>query len=81
MKSAKKALRQSLKRYERNVAMKRATKELIKEIDLLVKSGKKADAAKKLPAAFRLLDMAAKKNIFHKNKSARKKSQLAKLTA
>jgi small subunit ribosomal protein S20 len=79
--AAKKANKQSLVKYARNRAKKRAVKETVKEINNLASEGKKDEAAKQLPKAYKLIDKAAKVNIIHKNKAARKKSQLAKLVA
>lgn len=80
-KSAKKALRQSLKRRGRNTDIKRRVKNIFKEIQSLVKGGKKTEAQKMLTQAYSLIDKAAKTHVFHKNKASRKKSQLAKMTA
>lgn len=79
MKAAKKAMRQSAKRYKRNHATKRRIHDAIKELEKLAKAGKKNEAAKKLPEVVAMIDKAAKRNLFHENKAARKKSQLAKL--
>lgn len=79
IRAAKKAMRQSAKRRELNTATKRRIHEAIKEIHGLAKAGKKTDAAGKIPAVFSLIDKASKTHIFHDNKAARKKSQLAKL--
>lgn len=72
-------MRQSEKRRQRNLDIKRRLHDAIKEIQKLAKAGKKADAAKKIPDVVSLIDKATKRHIFHKNKTARKKSQLAKL--
>lgn len=79
IKAAKKAMRQSAKRRELNTATKRRIHEAIKEIQNLVKAGKKTEAAGKIPTVFGLIDKAVKTHIFHRNKAARKKSQLARL--
>jgi small subunit ribosomal protein S20 len=51
----------------------------IKEVKTLVQDGdiKAAEAA--LPAAYKAIDKAVKRNIIHQNNAARKKSGLAKL--
>ena len=79
IKAAKKAMRQSLKRREKNTSTKRKVHEAIKEIMKLGKTQKKSDVEKKLPEVFSLVDKAVKQGLFHKNKAARKKSQLAKM--
>lgn len=81
MKSAKKALRQSLKRKQKNTGIKRRIKEVFKEFVKLIKNNKLDEAKQKIPNLVSLIDKAAKRNIFHKNKASRKKSQIAKLLA
>ena len=76
IKSAKKRARQTTVRRQRNVKTKRAMREAIKTVETSVADGKKADAAKNLPLAYSAIDTALKKNLIHKNKAARKKSQL-----
>lgn len=78
IKAAKKALRQSEKHALVNHSTKRRIHDSLQDFMNLVKSGKKDEAKKKVPSLFALLDKAAKNNIFHKNKAARKKSQLAR---
>jgi len=92
-KSAKKALRQSLKRRARNFQHKNKIKKLLKEIKNLV-TQKKGDelrssspslrseieeAKKLLPQVYKLLDKAAKTGLIKKNTVARKKSRITKL--
>mgnify|MGYP001142848152 CR=1 FL=1 len=73
--SAKKALRQSKRRAVFNRRLKKKAKKLIRAF-------KKRPTAEGLKKSYSALDKAAKKNVFHKNKTARLKSQLAKkLTA
>lgn len=77
-KSAKKALRQGLKKRIRNIAKKDNLKNLIKKVKNLI-SLKRADEAKKLlPQAYKALDKAAKFGIIKKNSASRKKSRIAK---
>lgn len=47
----------------------------------LVKANKIAEAKKMLPAAYKAIDTAAKKNIIHRNNAGRKKSLLARMVA
>lgn len=75
IKSAKKALRQSLKRRLRNIGRKEAIKNAVAKI----KKAKKEEALKLLSLAYKAVDKAAKAGIIKKNAAARKKSRLAKL--
>ncbi len=78
-KSAKKALRQNLKRRAKNINQKKEIKTLMKEVDNLVRQEKIDEAQKKLPQAYKLLDKAAKTNLIKKNTASRKKSLLVRL--
>lgn len=71
-KSAKKKLRQDKKRTLEN-------KKLRERLSNLVKKAKKTKTEKTIIDAVRVADLASKKNIIHKNKAARIKSQLSKL--
>lgn len=77
--SAKKALRQSLRRKARNLRRKNSYKNTLKELKSLVAAGKKDEAIKLLPKTYKALDKAAKTNVIKKNKAARLKSSAAKL--
>ncbi|MCE9517573.1 30S ribosomal protein S20 [Candidatus Nomurabacteria bacterium] len=79
-KSAKKALRGSLKKKAINDRNKKLVKESIKTIEKLVKEKKKDEAKKLLPVAYSTIDKATKKGIFKKNTASRKKSRLSKIT-
>ncbi len=80
-KSAKKAIRQSERRRERNLVYKTKIKSLIKEARAL-SLAKNAEAAKNiLPKVYEALDKAAKVGVIKKNAASRKKSRLAKLVA
>lgn len=70
--SAKKALRQSVRRRERNLAKTKAMKEAIKKY-------KKASSPELLSQVYKQLDKAAKTHVIHKNRAARLKSRLSKL--
>lgn len=72
--SAMKKLRQDKKRQKINLTSKNLVKEAIKKM-------RKNPSEKMLSEAFRLLDFAKKKKIFHAKKSARLKSRLSKLVA
>lgn len=78
-KSAKKALRQSLKRRARNLVIKKKVKNLIKEVKSLVSQKKIEEAKKLLPNVYKFLDKAAKVGVLKKNTAARKKSRITKL--
>lgn len=78
-KSAKKALRQSKKRRERNLRRLNVMREIVKQIRKLISENKKEEALKLLPKAYKAVDKAAKTNVIKKNTAARKKSRLAKL--
>lgn len=78
-KSAKKALRQSLRRKVRNIKNKTKIKNLIKEVKVLVSLKKNDEAKKLLPQVYKVLDKAAKKGLIKKNTASRKKSRIAKL--
>lgn len=81
IKSAKKRVRQAARRTEQNKGVKSKMLTAIKTIIGLVNAGKKEEAAAKLPDAYKSVDMAAKRNIIHKNKAARDKSRIAKAVA
>lgn len=58
-------------------------KDAIKALQKMVIGGeaKAADISKSVSGTVSLIDRAVKKNLIHKNKASRKKSQIAKLTA
>jgi len=78
-KSAKKALRQNLRRRARNLARKKILKDTIKKYKTLVREKNLAEAQKQLSLVYKQLDKAAKTNLIKKNKSSRLKSRLSKL--
>ncbi|MFA6184816.1 MAG: 30S ribosomal protein S20 [Candidatus Shapirobacteria bacterium] len=69
--SAKKSLRKSLKNHKDNVSFKNRLKAIIKKF--LAKP-----TSEDLKEVYSILDKAVKKNIFHKNKSDRLKSNYSK---
>ena len=77
-KSAKKALRQSLKKRARNLAYKTKIKRLIKKVKFLISEQKIEEAKKILPQVYKILDKAVKKGVIKKNTASRKKSKIAK---
>lgn len=54
-------------------------KTMLRSVSDLVKEGKKEEAVKILPQVYKVIDMAAKKQIIHRNNAARKKSMVARL--
>lgn len=77
IKSAKKRVKVIAAKTARNKAIKSDLKTALKKANAAVANNdaNKADAVK---AAIKKVDMACTKGIIHKNKAARKKSQLAK---
>lgn len=80
-KSAKKALRQSVKRRARNIKRKEVMKSEIKKVKKLKAEDKTKEAAVSLSLAYKAIDKAAKKGVIKKKAAARKKSRLAKSLA
>lgn len=76
IKSAKKRVRTAEKATIRNAKTKRSLRTAIKAFQAAASSGKK-DVGKALAEAQSAIDTAVKKNILHKNRAARQKSQLA----
>lgn len=77
-KSAKKAIRGSLRKKAFNDRQKHAMKDIIKKIEKTAKKDK-TEAQKILSSAFAIIDKTAKKGVIKKNNAARKKSRLFKL--
>ena len=76
-KSAKKALRQSVRRRSRNLAHSEIYKHTLKETRALAAAGKIEEAKKLLPALQKTLDKAVKTGVIKKNKASRLKSRVA----
>jgi len=81
IKSAKKALRQNLRRQARNKTVKQKVKTVLKDARSLVTNKKGAEAQKNLSAIYKAIDKAAKKGIMKPNTASRKKSRITKLIA
>jgi len=77
-KSAKKALRQNIKRRRENLRKKRNIRKLSKELDNLISNNKLEEAKKLLPKVYKALDKAAKTKVIKKGTANRKKSRLTK---
>jgi small subunit ribosomal protein S20 len=76
--SAKKQLRQSLKKRVLNARVTRTLKESIKAVTKAVKDNSPEKAEETLRVAYKTIDTAAKKHLLHPNNANRKKSNLAK---
>ena len=81
LKSAKKRLRQNIKRRDHNRATKKALKKQLKAVfEGGVDQKTTVDQVKKdATAAVKKLDKAAARGVIHRNNAARKKSQIARL--
>ena len=80
-KSAKKALRQNIKRKAHNLIYKNKIKNLIKETKFLALAKKDKEAEALLPKLYQALDKAAKIGVIKKNEASRKKSRLTRFVA
>jgi small subunit ribosomal protein S20 len=78
--SAKKALRQSIRRKAKNLKRSSAYKVAVKELKKVASAGGK-EAQKLLALAYKAVDKAAKTGVIKKNKAARLKSSASKLLA
>lgn len=78
-KSAKKALKQSVKRHVFNLRRKRVMKDALRDIKKLKSEGKVDEAEKLLPRAYKAIDKAAKKGVIKGGTASRKKSRLVKM--
>ncbi len=77
-KSAKNALRQSIRRREHNLNGKKNLTEALKGYKKLVAAGKKDEAAKYLAQVYKTADKLVKTGVIHKNRANRLKSRLSK---
>ena len=85
IKSAIKKVRVSQRNYKINRLYKSTIKTIIKKYNLLLKTyrlnseeSKMKEIKTTLSLIYSKIDKAVKKNVFHKNKGARKKSRLSK---
>lgn len=76
--NAKKALRKSHKRRERNRSQRSALRTHVKRVREAVAEGDQEQARNAFRVASKKLDQAAAKNLIHKNAAARTKSRLSK---
>lgn len=79
-KSAKKALLVDKRRKVENDLVRAKIKNAVKGAKLSITNAKD-DIAQKLQELYRELDIAAKKNVIHKNKSSRLKSRITKMVS
>lgn len=80
-KSAKKALRQNLRRRRANLVRRASAKSAVKEFQKLLVSGKKEEARALLKKVYSKIDKLAKTRVVHGNKADRLKSRYAKMLA
>jgi small subunit ribosomal protein S20 len=76
--SAKKRIRQNLKRRGRNRWRKAQIRDVVKAYGEALRKGDRDEAAERLRAVYKKLDQVAAKGTIHKNAAARRKSRLAK---
>lgn len=79
IKSAKKRIKTTKTKTERNQIQKSKIKMFTKKINALVKAGNKSEANAILKDAIKAIDMCATKGIYHKNTAGRKVGRLTKL--
>ena len=78
-KSAKKRLRQTEVRRDRNKAIKSALRSQLRKVREAVQAGDVTTAESAMQIATKRLDRAGQKNIIHKNTAARTKSRMQKM--
>ncbi|MBI2506974.1 MAG: 30S ribosomal protein S20 [Candidatus Colwellbacteria bacterium] len=76
--TAKKALRQSLKRRGMNLARKKQMKDALKQYRQALALNNTDEIKTRLPLVYKALDKAAKTKVITKNKAGRLKSRLTK---
>jgi len=77
IKSAKKALRQSIRRRKRNLAKTKIIRQTIIQYKKLLAAADTEKAREAIPGLYKILDKAAKTKLFKKNKTRRLKSRLS----
>lgn len=75
--SAKKYIRVTARKTAQNRKVKKNFRDAVKELEVLIKEGKKEEAKKNFTKAQKSLDKAAKRGVIKKNTAARKKSRLS----
>ncbi len=76
--SAKKALRQSKKRRDRNTKRKKKLRTILKKVRELISEGKVKEAEEMMPQVQKRVDKSVKVNLIKENKGDRIKSRLEK---
>ena len=77
--SAIKSLRINRQHQMHNLDMKTDLRKTIKKLQSFIRLKKIEEAKAALRVAYKKIDKATKRNIFHKNTAARRKSQLTRL--
>ena len=77
-KQASKRLRQDVNRTLRNKSRRTAMKNHIKSADEVLLAGDVTASKEAVSKAMKRIDLAAKKNVIHKNTAARRKSALSR---
>jgi len=77
-KSAKKALRQNIRRRKKNLERRKKLKGVINQYKKLLASGNKEEGKKQLALVYKTLDKMAKVNLIKPGKANRLKSRLSK---
>lgn len=78
IKSNKKRMAQDQKKRARNKEIKKRTRTSIKKLEVLIEEKKSKEAKESLSGVLSLIDKAASKGVWHKNKASREKSKLMK---
>lgn len=76
--SAKKALRQSMRRAERNTVYKNTIRSLRRDLRKLAAARTAKEVHTKLSSFYKALDKAAKEHVISKNKASRLKSRASR---
>jgi small subunit ribosomal protein S20 len=79
--SAKKRIRQNIKRRERNLVVRTRTRTFVKRARVAIAAGDKEAAREAVRLAASELDKAASKGVIHPRNAARRKSRLMKQLA
>lgn len=77
--AAKKDLRQSKKRRQKNLQVKQNVKVAIKKLKKAVEAKDTSLGQEALTEVYKRLDKAVTKNVIHRNKAAKRKSRLSRL--
>ncbi|MCP5099285.1 MAG: 30S ribosomal protein S20 [Chloroflexi bacterium] len=75
-KSAKKRIRQTAKRTERNRVYRGSARTFIRKTRSLIEAGQLDEAEVEAKKAYSILDKSARKNVVHRRNAARRKGRL-----